>query len=117
MGVFTILKETVSIELDELELELIDVGAEEIEEEEETFVVYCPMTEFGAMQKKLDEMKIEVENASLQRIPNDYKALEPEAAQKVLRLIDEFEDNDDVQNVYHNIEMTDELLKTLEEAD
>lgn len=117
MGVFTILKELVNIELDELELELIDVGAEEIEEEEETYVIYCPMTEFGAMQKKLDEMNIEVENASLQRIPNDYKVLEPEAAQKVLRLIDEFEDNDDVQNVYHNIEMTDELLKALEEAD
>lgn len=116
-GVFTILKEMVSIELDELELELIDVGAEEIEVEEETFVIYCPMTEFGAMQKKLDEMKIEVENASLQRIPNDYKVLEPEAALKVLKLIDEFEDNDDVQNVYHNIEMTDELLKVLEEAD
>lgn len=116
-GVFTILKEMVNIELDELELELIDVGAEEIEEEEETYVIYCPMTEFGAMQKKLDEMNIEVENASLQRIPNDYKVLEPEAAQKVLRLIDEFEDNDDVQNVYHNIEMTDELLKALEEAD
>ncbi|MDD2197022.1 MAG: YebC/PmpR family DNA-binding transcriptional regulator [Bacteroidales bacterium] len=116
-GVFTILKEMVNIELDELELELIDAGAEEIEEEEETYEIYCPMAEFGAMQKKLDEMNIEVENASLQRIPNDYKILEPEAAQKVLRLIDEFEDNDDVQNVYHNIEMTDELLKALEEAD
>ena len=69
------------------------------------------------MQKKLDELNIEAENASLQRIPNDYKTLEPQAAMKVLRLVDEFEDNDDVQNVYHNIEMTDELLKALEEAE
>ncbi|MDD4383875.1 MAG: YebC/PmpR family DNA-binding transcriptional regulator [Bacteroidales bacterium] len=116
-GVFSILKEKASIDIDELELELIDAGAEEIEENEETFEVTCPMTEFGTMQKKLDELGIEVENASLQRIPNDYKTLEPQAALKVLRLIDEFEDNDDVQSVYHNIEMTDELLKALEEAD
>jgi len=116
-GVFTILKEKVNLDIDELELELIDAGAEEIEENEETFTIYCPMAEFGSMQKKLDELNIEAENASLQRIPNAYKTLEPEAAMKVLRLVDEFEDNDDVQNVYHNIEMTDELLKALEEGE
>jgi YebC/PmpR family DNA-binding regulatory protein len=116
-GVFTILREKANLDIDELELELIDAGAEEIEENEEAFTVYCPMAEFGSMQKKLDELNIEAENASLQRIPNDYKTLEPQAAMKVLRLVDEFEDNDDVQNVYHNIEMTDELLKALEEAE
>ncbi len=116
-GVFTILREKANLDIDELELELIDAGADEIEENEEAFTVYCPMAEFGSMQKKFDELNIEAENASLQRIPNDYKTLEPQAAMKVLRLVDEFEDNDDVQNVYHNIEMTDELLKALEEAE
>lgn len=116
-GVFTIPTVNVKIDKDELELELIDAGAEDIEENEDTIVIYTAMTDFGRMQKKLDELGIEAENASLQRIPNDYKKLEPQIALKVLRLIDEFEDNDDVQNVYHNIEMTDELLKAMEEIE
>lgn len=114
-GVFTIPKG--DIDQEELELELIDAGAEDIEVNDETIVVYTPMADFGRMQKKLDELGIEAENASLQRLPNDYKTLEPQMAMKVLRLIDEFEDNDDVQNVYHNIEMTDELMKAMEEND
>ncbi|MDX9770742.1 MAG: YebC/PmpR family DNA-binding transcriptional regulator [Tenuifilaceae bacterium] len=114
-GVFTIPKG--DIDQEELELELIDAGAEDIEVNDDTIVVYTPMADFGRMQKKLDELGIEAENASLQRIPNDYKTLEPQMAMKVLRLIDEFEDNDDVQNVYHNIEMTDELMKAMEEND
>lgn len=115
-GVFTILKEKVALDIEELELELIDFGLEEIEVEEETLVLYCAMPEFGALQKKLDEMEIEVENAELQRIPNDYKTLDPESALKVLKLVDDLEENDDVQNVYHNLEMTDELQKVLEEG-
>ena len=67
------------------------------------------------MQKKLEEMKIEPENSGLQRIPNDYKNLDVNSALKVLRIIDDFEDNDDVQSVYHNIEMTDELAQAMEE--
>jgi len=114
-GVFTIPKG--HIDQEELELELIDAGAEDIEVNEDTIVIYTSMADFGRMQKKLDELGIEVENASLQRIPTDYKTLEPQMAMKVLRLIDEFEDNDDVQNVYHNIEMTDELLQAMEEND
>lgn len=114
-GVFTIPKG--DIDQEELELELIDAGAEDIEVNDDTIVVYTPMADFGRMQKKLDELGIEAENASLQRLPNDYKTLEPQMAMKVLRLIDEFEDNDDVQNVYHNIEMTDELMKAMEEND
>ncbi|HOP03578.1 MAG TPA: YebC/PmpR family DNA-binding transcriptional regulator [Tenuifilaceae bacterium] len=112
-GVFTLPK--VDIEQDELELELIDAGAEEIEVNDDSFVVYTAMEDFGRMQKKLEEMNIEPENSSLQRIPNDYKNLEVNSALKVLRLIDDFEDNDDVQNVYHNIEMTDELANAMEE--
>ena len=114
-GVFTIPKG--DIDQEELELELIDAGAEEIEANDDTIIVYTQMADFGRMQKKLEEMNIEAENASLQRIPNDYKTLDPQAAMKVLRLIDEFEDNDDVQNVYHNIEMTEELMKAMEEND
>lgn len=114
-GVFTLVKTNVELEQDEFELELIDAGAEEFEFNDDTIVVYTAMEDFGRMQKKLDELNIEVENASLQRIPNDYKALDPQAALKVLKVIDEFEENDDVQNVYHNLEMTDELMQAMEE--
>ncbi len=112
-GVFQIVKKE-EMDLDELELELIDVGAQEIEKDEELIVVTTEMEDFGAVQKKLEEMDIIVENASLQRIPNNYKELDLETAKKFLRMIDEFEDNEDVQNVFHNLEMTDELAKSLE---
>jgi YebC/PmpR family DNA-binding regulatory protein len=112
-GVFTIPKSNIS--LNDYELDLIDAGADDIEDNDESIIVYTAMADFGRMQKKLEELAVTVENASLQRIPNEYKTLEPQAAMKVLRLIDEFEDNDDVQNVFHNIEMTDELMKAIEE--
>jgi YebC/PmpR family DNA-binding regulatory protein len=112
-GVFQIVKQD-NMDLEELELELIDAGAQEIETDEEMIVVTTEMEDFGAVQKKLDELGVQVENASLQRIPNHYKKLDMETAKKFLRMIDEFEDNEDVQNVYHNLEMTDELAKMLE---
>ncbi|PKP39375.1 MAG: YebC/PmpR family DNA-binding transcriptional regulator [Bacteroidetes bacterium HGW-Bacteroidetes-15] len=116
-GVFTIPISNVKIDRDELELELIDAGAEEIELNDDNFVIYTAMTDFGRMQKKLDELHIEPENSSLQRIPHEYKVLAPQEAMKVLRLIDEIEDNDDVQSVFHNIEMTEELMEAMEESD
>ena len=111
-GIFTIPKKDFNQE--ELELELIDAGLEEMEEDEENFILTTPMDEFGNMQKKLDEMKIEITNAELQRIPNDTKALDVESSKKVLQMIEAFEDDDDVQNVYHNLEMTDELADELD---
>ncbi|WP_462319202.1 YebC/PmpR family DNA-binding transcriptional regulator, partial [Marinilabilia sp.] len=112
-GVFQIVKKD-DMDLDELELELIDAGAQEIEKDEDLIIVTTAMEDFGAVQKKLDELEVQVENASLQRIPNNYKELDLETAKKFLRMIDEFEDNEDVQNVFHNLEMTDELAKSLE---
>ncbi|GAB4277448.1 MAG: YebC/PmpR family DNA-binding transcriptional regulator [Marinilabiliales bacterium] len=110
-GIFTIPK--VDLNREELELELIDAGLEEMDEDEENYILTTPMEEFGNMQKKLDKMNIKVINAELQRIPNDTKVLDVESAKKVLQVIEAFEDDDDVQNVYHNLEMTDELAKTL----
>ncbi len=107
-GVFTISKDTIE-DLEELELELIDAGAEEFDSEGDLLVITTPMEEFGAMQKKLDDIGITPENAGLQRIPNSSKEVDLETAKKVLATIDDFEENDDVQNVYHNLEMTPEL--------
>ena len=103
------------IDLDDLELELIDAGAEDIEVEEGIITVTTAMEDFGNMVKKLEELKIEPESANLERIPTNMETLDVETAKKVLRLIDVIEDDDDVQNVYHNLEMTEELMDAMDD--
>ena len=110
-GVFTVPK--ADIDQDEFEMELIDAGAEEIELEEDFFTVYTAMEDFGSMMKKLEELGIEPETASLQRIPKDTTKLDIDSARRVMKLIEIFEDDDDVQNVYHNLEISDELIAEL----
>jgi len=110
-GVFTIKNE--GLNLEEIELEMIDAGAEDFEVDGDTLTVTCAKEDFGSVNRKLNELGIEVDEAGLKRIPNDTKKLDVESAKKVLRLIDVLEDDDDVQNVYHNLEMTDELAAEL----
>jgi len=102
-------------DIEELELEIIDAGAEDIELEDGFVTVTTALEDFGTMQKKLEELNIETESAKLQRIPNNTEVLDVESAKKVLKLIDVIEEDDDVQEVYHNLEMTDELIAALEE--
>jgi YebC/PmpR family DNA-binding regulatory protein len=112
LGVFTIPKGNLDPEL--FELEIIDAGGvEDIELTDDVFMIYTAVENFGKVQKKLDEMGIKIENATLQRIPNETRKLDLESSQKVLKLIEEFEDVDDVQNIFHNLEMTEELMKTM----
>ena len=111
-GVFTVPRANINPE--EFELEIIDAGVEDIELSDDVFEITCAVEDFGRVQKKLDEMGVRIENAQLQRIPNDTKKLDLEPAQKLLRIIDEFEEVDDVQYVYHNLEMTDELMNAME---
>jgi len=113
-GVFTIKPE--GINLEDLQLQLIDAGAEDIEEEGGRIIVTCAREDFGAINRKLQELGIEAEEAMLKRIPNDTKKLDVESAKKVLKFIEALEDDDDVQNVYHNLEMTDELAAVLEQS-
>ncbi|MCX7862295.1 MAG: YebC/PmpR family DNA-binding transcriptional regulator [Bacteroidales bacterium] len=112
-GVFTIPKTQIK-NMEEFELEVIDAGVEDIEDNDDILILTCPMESFGKVNKKLEDMKIEPENAELRRIPNDYKRVDLETAQKVLKMIEEFEDNDDVQNVWHNLEMTDEIVNSMD---
>ena len=100
-------------DIEDLELELIDAGAEDIELEENHVTITTAMEDFGTMMKKLDDMNIEPESAELQRIPVTTEKLDVNTAIKVLKLIDIFEEDDDVANVYHNLEMTDELEQAL----
>jgi YebC/PmpR family DNA-binding regulatory protein len=110
-GVFTIKNEGLSI--DDLELEMIDAGASDFDVEGETVTVSCALEDFGSVNRKLNELKIEPEEAGLKRIPHDTKKADLDVAKKVLRLIDTLEDDDDIQFVYHNLEMTDELAAEL----
>jgi len=98
---------------DEFIMEVIDAGAEEVEVEDQYFTIYSALEDFGSMQKKLEQMGVEVERAELQRIPKTTVTLDKEQAQKVLKLIDLFEDDDDVQNVFHNLELTDEMMQEI----
>jgi len=111
-GVFTISSE--GLAQDDLQLEMIDAGAEDFEIEEDTIVITCAKEDFGSVSKKLAEMGIEPEESGLKRIPNDTKTLDVESARKVVRFIEALEDDDDIQNVYHNLEITDELAEALE---
>ena len=94
---------------DEFELELIDAGVEEIELEEDTFMITTPMEDFHNVQLKLQEMGLEPESAELQRIPNDTVDLTAEQAVQIMKIVEEFEDDDDVQAVSHNLNITDEV--------
>jgi len=106
-GVFTVKKD--NLDPDEFQLSIIDAGAEDVEVEDEVFIITTAMEDFGSMQKKLDEMGVEVENGELRRIPNNTKELPVEDAKKIMRIVEEFEELDDVQNVFHNLEFVDEL--------
>jgi YebC/PmpR family DNA-binding regulatory protein len=111
-GIFTIPAE--GINMDDIEMDLIDAGAEDIANEDGFITVTTAMEDFGAMMKKLEELGIQPENAALQRIPNDTVKLDVESAKKIMRIIDLFEDDDDITNVWHNMELTDELLDSLD---
>lgn len=100
-------------DVDGLTLEMIDAGAEEVEVEDGYMHISSAMEDFGAIQRKLDELNIEAENAELQRIPNTRVALDDEAFEQVNKLIEMLEDDDDVQQVYHNIDATDEQMELM----
>jgi YebC/PmpR family DNA-binding regulatory protein len=113
-GVFTIDNSTLEgKDKDELELEFIDGGAEDMEQDDELTTVYTSFDDYGNMQKKLQELEIEVKATEIQQIPKSTTALPLEEAQQVLSIVDKFEEDDDVQAVFHNLELTEELLEQL----
>ncbi|MFH0759553.1 MAG: YebC/PmpR family DNA-binding transcriptional regulator [Bacteroidota bacterium] len=104
----------VELDPEEFELELIDAGVEEIEHDQGTFMITTPMEEFHNVQKKLQEMGLESDSAELQRIPNDTIELPVEQALQIMKIIEEFEDDDDVQAVWHNLEVSDEVSEAMD---
>lgn len=98
---------------EEFELELIDAGVEEIELEDGIFMITTPLEDFHSVQKKLQEMGLEPESAELQRIPNETVDLSLEQAVQIMKIVEEFEDDDDIQVVSHNLNVTDEVSEAM----
>jgi YebC/PmpR family DNA-binding regulatory protein len=94
-------KEGVSLE--DLELELIDFGVDELVEDEDGIVLYGDFQSYSSIQKYLEENGFEILSAEFERIPNDMKELNDDQKAQVMKLIDKIEDDEDVQNVYHNM--------------
>ena len=97
------IKKTDAIDIEELELELIDAGLEEIDTEDDMIFVYGDYTNYGKLSSALDEMGIEVEKSSLQRIPTSPVEFTEEQMVDIEKLLDKIDDDDDVQAVYNNI--------------
>lgn len=99
------LKTEENIDVEELELELIDFGAEEVflDEEDQTILVYAPFESFGALQQELESRSFEIISSGFERIPQTYKTLTNEEKEEVNKLLEKIEEDDDVQNVYHNM--------------
>jgi len=88
---------------EELELELIDHGLDSSEQEENEMVIYTVFSDFGNMQKALEDRGIIPNKSSLERIPNTYAEISEEQTDEILELIEKIEEDEDVQAVYHNL--------------
>jgi YebC/PmpR family DNA-binding regulatory protein len=100
--VFHIVKKE-AISLEDLELELIDYGVDEVEEDEDEIILYGEFAQNAAIQKWLEENGYEINSAEFLRIPNDMKELTAEQREAVDKLIEKLEEDEDVQNVFHNM--------------
>jgi transcriptional/translational regulatory protein YebC/TACO1 len=114
-GVFTIPSDRLPGEEQFLEA-MIEAGAEDVELGEGAAIVTCAYEDFGSLQEVLEKLGIEPEEASLAWVPSSYVQADWEEAQKALRLIEQLEEHEDVQKVYHNLALTDEIAAKYAEA-
>jgi YebC/PmpR family DNA-binding regulatory protein len=91
------------IDPEELELDLIDFGAEEVFVDDDGILIYAPFESFGSLQKELEEREIEILSSGFERIPQLTKELSDEETEDVEKLLEKIEEDDDVQNVFHNL--------------
>ena len=93
-----------NIDIEGLELELIDYGVEEVFQEGENILIYAPFDCFGAIQKTLEFKRIEIISSGFDRIPYTYKNVDDISRLENEKLLKKIEEDDDVQNIYHNME-------------
>ncbi len=92
------------LDIDELELELIDLGVDELDAEEGEVLLYGPFEAYGAIQHYLEEHNYEILSSEFVRQPTDYKAVTAEQRASIEKLLEKFEEDDDVVNVFHNMQ-------------
>ena len=112
-GIFTLDKLQINLDWEDFEMEMIDGGAEEIDSDEEEVMITTAFEDFGSLSHKLEELGIEPKSAELQRIPNTTKEMTHDQFKANMKMLERFEEDDDVQNVYHNMEISDEFMQTL----
>jgi YebC/PmpR family DNA-binding regulatory protein len=113
-GVFLIKKE--DAEEEELLNIALEAGAEDLTSDEDFHQITCPMQDFDKVRTGLVDKNVKIESGELSMVPkNSINVEDLETAKKILSLIEDLEDNDDVQNVYANFDITDELLKQIED--
>lgn len=95
-------------DVEELELDMIDFGVEEVFADDDGILLYAPFESFGAIQSELEKRGIEILSSGFERIPQVTKKLTPEQAADIEKLLEKIEEDDDVQNVYHTMEETTE---------
>jgi YebC/PmpR family DNA-binding regulatory protein len=88
---------------EEIELEFIDFGAEEVFVDEDGILIYAPFESFGAIQSELEKRQIEILSSGFERIPQSTKKLDSAQVLEVEKLLEKLEEDDDVQNVYHSM--------------
>ncbi len=104
-GYIVILNEDNKLDEDELTLEAIEAGAEDIEVSEGVFEIFTLSEDFESVKSHLEGKGFTIEEAEVTLLPETYNELGEEQLEKVTKLIDTLEDNEDVQDVYHNVEM------------
>jgi YebC/PmpR family DNA-binding regulatory protein len=99
---------------DEFEMEVIDSGADDVVRDEDGFTIYAPFASFGTMQQKLEALGVEVKSAELKRFPLVTTPADITTARAVLKLVDMLNEDEDVNAVFHNMDLSEEVAAELE---
>ncbi|MBK7268425.1 MAG: YebC/PmpR family DNA-binding transcriptional regulator [Flavobacteriales bacterium] len=94
---------------DEFEMGAIDAGADDVIRDEEGFIILAPFTSFGAMAQKLEQLGVETKSAELKRFPLSFIPADLTTARNVMKLVDLLDEDEDVNAVYHNMELSEEV--------
>ncbi|KMM37535.1 YebC/PmpR family DNA-binding transcriptional regulator [Guptibacillus hwajinpoensis] len=112
-GSLVIDRSEINLNEDELMLQVIEAGAEEMETHEESFEIYTDPQEFQNVKNLLEESDIHFVSAEVTMLPETYTHLEEQDGENMLKLLDMLEDNDDVQDVYHNADIDDDVYNQM----
>ena len=100
---FRIKEDTLKMDLEEFELEMIEFDVEEVFKDEDGIIIYAPFEQFGGIQKYLEENNLEILSSGFERIPTTTTSLSEEQQADVEKLLEKLDEDDDVQNVYHSM--------------